>query len=164
MSHQTTAEEVPPQVALRRALSLFPTGVVALAAVVDGAPTGIAVNSFTSVSLDPPLVAVCPARTSTTWPVLARATRIGLSVLGADQESTARSLASRTGDRFADIAWRATEGGAIHMDGAALWLECEIRNSFDGGDHEIVTLEVIHSEAFPEVTPLVFHLSQFRGL
>ena len=129
MSLETTAEEISPQVALRRALSLFPTGVVALAAVVDGEPT-----------------------------------RIGLSVLGADQESTARSLASRTGDRFADIAWRATEGGAIHMDGAALWLECEIRNSFDGGDHEIVTLEVINSEAFPEVTPLVFHLSQFRGL
>jgi flavin reductase (DIM6/NTAB) family NADH-FMN oxidoreductase RutF len=164
MSNQTTAEEVPPHVALRRALSLFPTGVVALAAVVDGAPTGIVVNSFTSVSLEPPLVAVCPARTSTTWPLLARATRIGLSILGANQEQTARSLASRTDDRFAGIDWKATEGGAIHMDGAAVWLECEIRHSFDGGDHEIVTMEVIHSEAFPEVTPLVFHLSQFRGL
>ncbi|MGV8858312.1 flavin reductase family protein [Rhodoglobus sp.] len=164
MSTKTAAEEVTPQVALRRALSLFPTGVIALAAVVDGQPVGIAVNSFTSVSLEPPLVAVCPARTSATWPVLARATRVGLSVLGADQEQTARNLASRTGDRFTGTDWKATESGAIHMNGAALWLECEIRNSFDGGDHEIVTLEVIHSEAFPEVAPLVFHLSQFRAL
>lgn len=150
--------------ALRQAFSLFPTGVVAVGALIDGKPVGLAVNSFTSVSLDPPLVGICIAGTSTTWPQLSGATRLGLSVLGAGQGALCRSLAARGVDRFADIAWRATEGGAVLIGDAALWLECEIHSSFEGGDHEVVLLEVVDSELFPDVAPLVFHLSRFREL
>ncbi|MGG7465733.1 flavin reductase family protein [Plantibacter sp. YIM 135347] len=164
MSGQTNLGDAPPQLALRRAFSLFPTGVVAVCALVDDAPVGIAVNSFTSVSLDPPLVAVCVARTSNTWPILAGQTRLGMSILGSHHEVLCRKLASRNLDRFEDEDWHATEGGAVLMDGAALWLECEVRASYDGGDHEIVVLEVLQSDLFPDVTPLVFHQSQFRGL
>jgi flavin reductase (DIM6/NTAB) family NADH-FMN oxidoreductase RutF len=164
MSSQTNVGEAPPQLALRRAFSLFPTGVVAVCTLVDGNPVGIAVNSFTSVSLDPPLVAVCVARTSTTWPVLAGQGRLGMSVLGSHHETLCRNLASRNLDRFEDAQWHGTEGGAVLMEGAALWLECEVRASLDGGDHEIILLEVLESDLFPDVTPLVFHQSQFRGL
>ncbi|GAA2451257.1 flavin reductase family protein [Agromyces soli] len=153
-----------PQLALRRAFSAFPTGVVALAAVVDGAPAGMAVNSFTSISLDPPLVAVSVARTSTTWPLLADRPGLGLSVLGSEQEALCRRLSARTGDRFADADWRTGENGSVLVEGAALWLECGIHAVYDGGDHEIVLLEVLGSEMFPEVAPLVFHQSRFHAL
>ncbi|MFK4731297.1 flavin reductase family protein [Agromyces mediolanus] len=163
MTTQQSVSEAP-QLALRRALSAFPTGVVALAAIVDGAPAGMAVNSFTSISLDPPLVAVSVARTSTTWPLLADRPALGLSVLGSDQEALCRQLSSRTGDRFADAGWRSGEGGSVLVEGAALWLECGIHAVYDGGDHEIVLLEVRSSEMFPEVAPLVFHQSRFHAL
>jgi flavin reductase (DIM6/NTAB) family NADH-FMN oxidoreductase RutF len=164
MTAQTEVNQAPAELALRQAFSLFPTGVVAVCALVDGSPVGIAFNSFTSVSLDPPLVGICVARSSATWPVLASRTRLGLSILGSHQAALCRSLASRNGDRFADAEWTASDGGAVFMDGAALWLEVELKAAFDGGDHEIILLEVIASDVFPDVTPLVFHQSQFREL
>lgn len=164
MSQQANATIAPAALELRRAFSLFPTGVVAVCALVDGQPAGIAVNSFNSVSLDPPLVSICVARTSNTWPLLAGRPRLGLSVLGSDHGAVCRKLASRDADRFADLEWRASQGGAIHMDGAALWFECSVKETLQGGDHVIVLLEVLGSSLFPDVTPLVFHQSQFREL
>jgi flavin reductase (DIM6/NTAB) family NADH-FMN oxidoreductase RutF len=84
--------------------------------------------------------------------------------LGSEHQALCRQLSSRRPDRFADAAWQATEGGAVLIDNAALWLECRIHSVFDGGDHEIILLEVLGSEFFPEVEPLVFHQSGFRGL
>ncbi|QEE62126.1 flavin reductase family protein [Salinibacterium sp. dk2585] len=153
-----------PTLALRQAFSLFPTGVVAVAASVDGRPVGLAVNSFTSVSLDPALVGVCIANTSTTWPTLSSVKRLGLSILGAGQGAVCRTLSARGVDRFADVPWQAGEHGAVLIDDAALWLECEIHSSFPGGDHEVVLLKVVRSELFPDVAPLVFHQSRFREL
>ncbi|MFD4422273.1 flavin reductase family protein [Agromyces sp. NPDC058484] len=153
-----------PQVALRKAFSAFPTGVVAVCALVDERPVGMAVNSFTSISLDPPLVAVSVARTSSTWPTLATRGRLGMSVLGSEHEVLCRRLSARAVDRFEDAQWHATDDGAVLIDDAALWLECEVRSTFDGGDHEIVLMEVHEAETFPDVTPLVFHQSQFREL
>ncbi|MCI0155720.1 flavin reductase family protein [Leifsonia shinshuensis] len=151
-------------VTLRRAFSSYPTGVVAVAALNQGQPAGMALNSFTSISLEPALVAVSVARTSSTWPVLADRPRLGLSVLGADHGTLCRQLSARTGDRFAGADWHPTAEGAVLIDGAALWLECGVRETFDGGDHEIVVLEVHGAEAFPEVAPLVFHQSAFHRI
>jgi flavin reductase (DIM6/NTAB) family NADH-FMN oxidoreductase RutF len=86
---------------LRRVFGAFPTGVTAVAACVDGRPVGLAANSFTSVSLEPPIVSVCIAHTSTTWPVLRRARRLGITVLAAHQEHLGRALAAHGTDRFA---------------------------------------------------------------
>ena len=147
---------------LRRDLAAYPTGVVAVCALIDGRPVGMAVNSFTSISLEPPIVSVSVARTSTTWPRLARSQRLGLSVLGADQEALCRRLSSRDGDRFADASWSTREGGALFLDGAALWMECSVASVVEGGDHEIILLDVVASEMFPEVHPLLFHRSQLR--
>ena len=94
-----TSEDVG--VELRQAFSAFPTGVVAVCALGDdGRPLGMAVNSFTSISLDPPLVAISLANTSQTWPALAGKASLGLSVLGTSQEQVSRQLSSRSGDRF----------------------------------------------------------------
>ena len=110
--------------ALRRAFSLFPTGVVAMCGRgVDGEPVGMSVNSFSSVSLDPPLVSVCIARNSTTWPRLDTLPRIGLSILGADQERLSRQLSSRNGNRFENVTLHAGEESARFIPGATLcWI------------------------------------------
>jgi flavin reductase (DIM6/NTAB) family NADH-FMN oxidoreductase RutF len=149
---------------LRRVFSAFPSGVTALAAIVRGRPAGMAANSFTSVLLVPPLAAVCAANASTTWPALRSATRIGVSVLAADQEQQCRQLAARGGDRFAGLSWRTTDSGAILLDGASAWLECSIVQEVAAGDHCIVVLAIHELDADHEVAPLVFHGSQFRRL
>jgi flavin reductase (DIM6/NTAB) family NADH-FMN oxidoreductase RutF len=149
---------------LRLVFGAFPTGVTAIAAMVDGDPLGIAASSFTSVSLDPPLVSVCIAHTSATWPLLARAERVGVSVLSAEQEGVARRLASREADRFGALAWRSTGDGAVLLDGAAAWLECTVEACVPAGDHDIVLLRVVQLEASHGVAPLVFHASRFRRL
>lgn len=149
---------------LRRVFGAFPTGVTALAALIDDRPVGIAASSFTSVSLDPPLVSVCVARTSTTWPVLVHAARYGVSVLSAEQERAGRQLAVRGGDRFADLRWHATADGAVLLDDASAWLECSIHQQITAGDHDVILLRVHAVDADAAIMPLVFHASQFRRL
>jgi flavin reductase (DIM6/NTAB) family NADH-FMN oxidoreductase RutF len=149
---------------LRRAFGTFPTGVAAIAALVDGRPTGLAASSFTSVSLDPPLVSVCIARTSSTWPLLAGAPRLGVSVLAAAQDRHGRQLAASGIDRFADLSWRATEDGAVRLDGAAAWFDTSVHRVVPAGDHDIVLLRVHELDADHSASPLVFHGSRFRRL
>ena len=149
---------------LRRVFGAFPTGVTAIAALVDGVPVGLAANSFTSVSLDPPLLSVCVAHTSTTWPLLADRTRLGVTVLGADQERACRQLASRSGDRFAGLDWHATDDGAVLLDGAGAWFDTSVEQHIRAGDHDIVLLRIHALDADHSVTPLVFHASRFRRL
>ncbi len=149
---------------LRRVFGAFPTGVTAVAALADGAPLGIAASSFTSVSLDPPLVSVCVAHTSTTWPALRDRARIGVSVLGVHQEAACRRLASRDADRFAGLDWRATPDGAVLVEGASAWFDCSVEQHIRAGDHDIVLLRVHALGTDHAVAPLVFHTGRFRRL
>ncbi|WP_033287662.1 flavin reductase family protein [Amycolatopsis jejuensis] len=161
---QLVADLAPAQ--LRHLFGAFPSGVTALAALVDGQPVGLAASSFTSVSLDPPLVSVCVAHTSTTWPHLGTAAHLGLSVLSDDQSDFCRQLAAKTGDRFAGVPWCATSTGAVLLGEASAWLDCTVEQLIEAGDHDIVLLRVhthrVHPD--PDRAPLVFHASQFRRL
>jgi flavin reductase (DIM6/NTAB) family NADH-FMN oxidoreductase RutF len=152
------------QLKLRRVFGAYPTGVAAVAALVSGQPAGIAASSFTPVSLDPPLVSICVARASTTWPWLRRAERLGITVLGAHQSRACRQLSARNRDRFAALSWRATSGGAVILCGASAWLDCSIEREVRAGDHDIVILRVHDLQADPEVLPLVFHRSALGQL
>jgi flavin reductase (DIM6/NTAB) family NADH-FMN oxidoreductase RutF len=149
---------------LRRAFACFPTGVSAVCAMVDGHPVGMAVSSFTSVSLEPPLVSVCVQSSSSTWPKLAPAPRLGVSFLSAGHEPASRQLAAKTGDRFSGIDWQASASGAVFIGGACVWLECSINQRFAAGDHEIVLLQIETLRIQPDVSPLVFHASRYRQL
>jgi flavin reductase (DIM6/NTAB) family NADH-FMN oxidoreductase RutF len=149
---------------LRRAFGMFPSGVAAICALVDSAPVGMVASSFTSVSLKPALVSICVAHSSTTWPALRNAPRLGLSVMGADQEGLARQLASKSGDRFAEVGWEAASDQAVFVHGSALWLDCRIDDEVAAGDHNIVVMEVLDAVAYPETSPIVFHGSRFRAL
>jgi flavin reductase (DIM6/NTAB) family NADH-FMN oxidoreductase RutF len=145
---------------LRRAFGCFPSGVTAVCALVDGEPVGMAASSFTSVSLDPPLVSVCVALSSATWAQLRTAERLGVSVMSASQESACRSLSSR-GDRFAGVDWFATEEGAVLLRDAPATLDCSIEAELPAGDHHIALLRIHTLAADPAIEPLVFHRSRF---
>ena len=149
---------------LRHAYSMFPSGVTALCALTDDGPVGMAASSFTSVSLKPPLVSVCIDQESTTWPALARTGRLGVSVLGGDHGDLCRALAARDRDRFANASWESTPGGAVFIRGGSLWLECSTEQTVVAGDHLIVLLRVLGIQPFPDVSPLIFHLSTLRQL
>jgi flavin reductase (DIM6/NTAB) family NADH-FMN oxidoreductase RutF len=155
---------IPHPTELRRVFGAFPTGVTAVAALVGGRPVGLAANSFASVSLQPALVSICIAHTSTTWPLLRSAPRIGISVLGAHQEQAGRQLSAVGRDRFATLSWRSTAIGAIVLDGASAWFDCGIEREIPAGDHNIILLRVHELEADHTVAPLVFHRSEFHHL
>jgi flavin reductase (DIM6/NTAB) family NADH-FMN oxidoreductase RutF len=157
-------DAVAGQAALRRVLGAFPTGVTALAALVDGEPIGLAANSFTSVSLDPPLVSVCVATTSQTWPRLRGAARIGVSVLSHQQEEASRRLAARGVDRFAGLGWQPTGAGAVLLAEASAWFDCSVEREIRAGDHDIVLLAVHALGADPQTPPLIFHGSRYHRL
>ncbi|MCW2602683.1 MAG: flavin reductase [Pseudonocardiales bacterium] len=149
---------------LREAYGAFPSGVTALCAMIDGSPIGMAASSFTSVSMDPPLVSICVANTSSTWPLLRPATRLGVSVLAAGHEPAARLLSAKTGDRFAGLGLEVTDEGAVLIEGSAAWLDCTLFDEVPAGDHSMLLLRIEALRTFPDQHPLVFHGSKFRQL
>jgi 3-hydroxy-9,10-secoandrosta-1,3,5(10)-triene-9,17-dione monooxygenase reductase component len=148
---------------LRRVFGAFPTGVTVMT-VGGRSPHGMTANSFTSVSLDPPLVSFCAARTSSTWPRIQATGAFAVNVLGQDDEEVCRRFARRGADRFAGVRHRPGATGAPVLDGVAAHLDCELQAVLDAGDHVIVLGRVVHLDADEGVRPLVFHGGGYRGL
>lgn len=141
----------------RRVLGHFPTGVAGITSIgTDGAPVGMAVGSFTSVSLDPPLVAFLPDKKSTTFPKIRDAGFFCANVLGANQEQICRAFASKAPDKFTDISWRPAGSRAPILDGAVAWIDCDIEAIHDAGDHYIVVGRVRELEVAEAGLPLLF--------
>lgn len=153
---------------LRRAFGAFATGVTVVTA--GGAsPRGMTANSFTSVSLDPPLVLLCIGRDAGMYRSLAEADTFAVSVLAAGQEDVARYFASRSrpaGARQFDAVGSlpGRESAAPLIAGAAAHFECAKWRTYDGGDHVIVLGRVLALDEAPECEPLVFHGGRFRHL
>ncbi|ANY22240.1 flavin reductase family protein [Gordonia terrae] len=153
----------PQALVLREAFGHFPTGVVAICAEIDERPTAMAVASFVGVSLDPPLVAFCVQNSSTTWPALRTARRLGISVLGEEHDVAVRTLGAKTGDRFAGLTTHTTGEGAVFIGGACVWLDATVTEEVPAGDHAIVLMRVNELEMRDEM-PIVFHRSRFSRL
>jgi flavin reductase (DIM6/NTAB) family NADH-FMN oxidoreductase RutF len=149
---------------LRDAFGHFPSGVIAIAAEVRGVREGLAASTFVPVSLDPPLVSFCVQNTSTTWPKLKDVPALGISVLGEAHDEAVRTLAAKTGDRFAGLETVSNHSGAVFIKGTSVWLESSIEQLIPAGDHTIVVLRVSDIQVDPEVAPIVFHRSIFRRL
>ncbi len=149
---------------LREAFGHFPSGVIAIAAEVDGVRIGLAASTFVPVSLDPPLVSFCVQNNSETWPKLKDLPSLGISVLGESHDVAARTLAAKTGDRFAGLETESRESGAVFVHGTSVWLESTIEQLVPAGDHTIVVLAVSDITVHQEVPPIVFHRSTFRRL
>lgn len=157
--------EIDDKVAtLRGTYACFPSGVVAVAALVDGGPVCMVASSFVAVSIEPALVAFCVQWSSQTWEALKDLPRIGISVLGDMHDVSVRRLASRAEDKFDNLGLSVSDEGAVFIDGAAAWLDCRIQSVVPAGDHGIVLLEIEALTTRQQCEPLVFHASRFRTL
>ena len=148
----------------RRVLGHVPTGVALITATTPAGPTGMAVNSFTAVSLNPPLVSFCAAHTSSTWPRIEAAGAFAVNVLGEHHAEVSRRFARKGADRFAGLVHRSGATGAPVLDGVAAHLDCELHAVHEAGDHVIVLGRVVHLDADEGVRPLVFHGGDYCGL
>ena len=146
----------------RSVMGRFPTGVTVVAAVREtGTPFGLTVNSFTSVSLDPPLVLVCVNRGAASHDGLLAAPSFCVSVLAEEQVALASRFASDPSEtRFDDVAWEPCPQGAPRVLGAVAWLECTRHEAYTVGDHTIMVGRVA-SLGEGEGASLVFHRGTF---
>lgn len=133
-----TAMQIDPR-ELRNVLGAFATGVTVVTTL-DGeaTPRGFTANSFTSVSLDPPLVLVCLARGAASLPAFQNAAGYAVNILAEDQRDVSRTFASRIEDRFATVAWHPGPAGNPVLDGTSAWLDCSMHQTVDAGDHVIL--------------------------
>jgi flavin reductase (DIM6/NTAB) family NADH-FMN oxidoreductase RutF len=146
---------------LRAAFGTFPSGVVAVAAWVEGRIVGLAASSFTSVSLDPPLVSFSIGNLSRTWAVLRRAAHVGVTVLADHHGAVARQLAGPADTRFDGLEVTLDDSGAVTLADGIAWFDTTIDRAVEAGDHTIVLLR-LHAVAHADHTlPLVFHRSRF---
>jgi flavin reductase (DIM6/NTAB) family NADH-FMN oxidoreductase RutF len=142
----------------RGALGMFATGVtVVTARHADGTLVGLTANSFNSVSLEPPLVLWSLARSAGSMPVFERGSHYAINILAATQHTLAERFASKTADRFSDVAFSEGAGGAPVLEGAAAVFECFNRSQYEEGDHVIFVGEVERCSWRPGVAPLIFH-------
>nr|WP_308014573.1 flavin reductase family protein [Nocardia coffeae] len=150
---------------MRTVLGHFATGVVAITAADSetGQPVGLAANSFTSVSLDPPLIAFCVAATSTSWPRVRSAGLYAVSILSDAQETVCRRLATRGVDKFAGIDWTPSPSGAPVVTDCLAWIEAELEAEYPAGDHTIVVSRVRHLYS-SDLAPLIFFRGRYSGL
>jgi flavin reductase (DIM6/NTAB) family NADH-FMN oxidoreductase RutF len=145
---------------VKQAHRSFPTGVTVVTACIDGAPVGLAVNAFTSVSMDPPMVLVCVNSGSRSHPALCTARYLGISILSREQSGAAMRFAISGGDKFSDIGWHHGERGAPVLDRASASLEIEVTDRVVVGTHSVIFGRVVAVET-SERPPLVYSGRQF---
>ena len=153
----------PPPVAgdvLRTVAGCFPTGVAVITTTFDDEPFGFAANAFCSLSLDPPLVLVCAARSSRTRPTLVAAGGFAINILAADQAEACMAFGRRDGARFGGVEWEPSTLGHPRILGSHAFLDCTLHSLLPGGDHVIFTGLVVAATA-AEGAPLVFYRGSF---
>ena len=148
----------------REVLGHFATGVTILTAVDDGEPVGFACQSFTSLSLDPPLVSVAPQRTSTTWPRIRHARRFCANILAEGQEDLCQAFAVSGADKFAGVRWSLSPSGCPVLEDVLAWVDCEILREVDAGDHVLAIGRVLDLAVPRDVAPLLFFQGRFASL
>jgi 3-hydroxy-9,10-secoandrosta-1,3,5(10)-triene-9,17-dione monooxygenase reductase component len=151
---------VDPRV-MRDVLGHFASGVTVLTAVTEEGPLGFTCQSFSSLSLDPPLVAFAPSRTSGTWPRLRDIGRFCVNVLAEGQDAVSQNFARSGEDRFAGVRWTPSPHGSPVLEDVVAWIDGELWAEYDGGDHTIVVARVLDLGAHPERRPLLFHRGSY---
>jgi 3-hydroxy-9,10-secoandrosta-1,3,5(10)-triene-9,17-dione monooxygenase reductase component len=148
----------------RTVLGHFATGVAIVTARENGEAIGMTVQSFCSLSLDPPLILLCPAKSSTSWPKIEKAGRLCVNLLAEGQADLARQFAQSGSDKYQGVSWSPAPrtGSPILME-ALGWIDCEIQDMYPGGDHVVVICRVLDLQALPG-RPLVFFQSGFQRI
>lgn len=146
----------------RNTMGQFSTGVVIATGMLRGEPAGFAAQSFVSLSLDPPLIALCPGKTSTSWPKLREAGKFCINVLAADQKAVCDTMAKSGIDKFASIPWRTGTTGSPIIAGVIAWIDCEVEAEHEAGDHTIAVGRVVDLGVdAPEKSPLLFFQGRY---
>jgi 3-hydroxy-9,10-secoandrosta-1,3,5(10)-triene-9,17-dione monooxygenase reductase component len=144
----------------RAVLGHFASGVVLVTGMHNGHPAGLTCQSFFSLSLDPPLVAMAPGKSSSSWPRASSSGQLCVNVLASDQEALARTFANSGADKFAGVGWSPSANGAPRLHGALAWIDCEIEDVHEAGDHYLVVARVQDLET-GSGQPLVFYRGGF---
>lgn len=158
----TTPESAIDRAHFRTVLGHFASGVAVVTGIDGGTPVGFTCQSFFSLSIDPPLIAIAPGRSSTTWPRIAPTGTFTVNVLSAPQEDIARSFAVSGSDKFEGVGWSPGRTGAPRLTDALAWLDCEIDAVHDAGDHVLV-IGAVRALESGKGEPLVFYRAGFGG-
>lgn len=148
----------------RTVLGHYPTGISVITSHLDGENLGMVVGTFNSVSLEPPLVAFMPAKTSTTWPKIRASGKFCVNVLGEDQQDICQAFSRRKDDKFDGIQWQLSPTGAPIIEGVVAWVDCEIVQVVESGDHYIVIGRVNGLDTGSQSKPLMFFKGGYSGL
>jgi len=154
------AFEPEPQ-RFRQVLGHFATGVTVIAGVDEGQPVGFACQAFAALSLDPPLVVFSPARSSSTWPRIARTGQFCVNILATGQRDLARRFGVSAADKFAGIEWMAAPNGTPVLPGVLTWASCIVETVHEAGDHYVVIARVTELGDCVAGDPLLFYRGRF---
>lgn len=150
------------QARFRQIMGHFCTGVTIVTATDGDEPVGLTAQSFTSLSLDPPLILFCPGLSSSTWPRIKAAGSFCVNILGEQQEAVCRAFAVSGADKFSDVSWTPSDvTGAPVLDDVLAWVDCTLEAEHDGGDHIIVVGRVVDLSLEQEGKPLLFYRGGF---
>jgi 3-hydroxy-9,10-secoandrosta-1,3,5(10)-triene-9,17-dione monooxygenase reductase component len=146
---------------MRAAMGAFCSGVVVVAAISDhGSPVGFTCQSFVSLSLEPPLISISPAKTSSTWPEIRQSGRFVVNVLAHDQARLSANFARSGGDKFDGVDWSSSPNGSPILTGVSAWIDCTLSHEYDGGDHTIAIGRVTTVQHDIDRDPLLY----YRGI
>jgi 3-hydroxy-9,10-secoandrosta-1,3,5(10)-triene-9,17-dione monooxygenase reductase component len=148
----------------REVLGHFASGLTVVTAMDADGPVGFTCQAFMSLSLEPPLIALAPGKSSTTWPRIAPVGKFCVNVVSEDQEALARDFAvsgAEKADKFSGVGWTPGPAGAPILEGALAWIGCELVQSHDAGDHELIVAAVTDASVDPSGRPLLFYRGGF---
>ena len=144
----------------RAVLGHFASGIAVVTGMHDDGPAGFTCQSFFSLSLEPPLIAFAPSKSSTSWPKASLTGNLCVNVLSSGQESVARTFADSAADKFAGLGWSPAAHGAPRLEGALAWIDCKVETVHEAGDHWLVIARVTDLEA-RDGEPLLFYRGGF---
>ena len=148
--------------AYRDVLGQYASGVTVVTTMLDGRPVGMTCQSFTSVSLDPPLVAFLPMKTSRAFAAIRKSRRFCVNFLAAEQAEVSNNFASLAEDKFAGVAWDSTSNGMPRLDDTVGWVDCVVQDVHEAGDHYLVIGKVEDLGQGDATNPLLFHQGRYR--
>lgn len=158
------SQEAIDPATFRQVLGNYPTGVAVITAIAsEGQPVGMVVGTFTSVSLDPPLVGFLPDKRSSSWPQIESAGHFCVNVLARDQLELCGKLAKSGPDKFSGVDYTISQHGVPVLAGTMVSIECQLHAVQEAGDHWFVTGRVLGLESHRDADPMLFHKGQYGG-
>ena len=148
----------------RKVLGSYPTGVCVITALdANDRPAGMVVGSFTSVSLDPPLVGFFPDKKSTSWPQIEAAGHFAVNIMGSDQTDVCRAVGAKGDEKFVGVEFTVSEHNLPVIANSLACIECRLYSVTEAGDHWFVLGEVLRLESTRDEDPMLFHRGRYGG-